>query len=285
MVGHLHPVVDTDVFFEIDSITRKIQAKSGKSALIQGDHNSERFTFKLPRWIDGHDMTLCNSVQVHYINNDSTKQEQSKGVYEVEDMKVDAENEDSVVLSWLIAGNATKYTGDLSFLVKFKCVGEDGAVEYVWNTAVYSGISISDGIDNGEAVAEEYADILEQWRNDLFGGAYEIPEFDLTGMGLPAIPLDGERVGVNVDTTDITEALRKGLVKIGFAVDAGEYGTVTLTDTISGVDLASECVVMNKTIYVLGSVYVYDIAVYEGFIEAMACGLQKALPEWNGGSY
>ena len=35
------------------------------------------------------------------------------------------------------------------------------------NTAVYSGISISSGIDNGESLAEEYSDILEQWRYNL----------------------------------------------------------------------------------------------------------------------
>lgn len=284
MVGHKHPVVDTDVFFEIDSITRKIQAKSGKSALIQGDHNSERFTFKVPRWIDGHDMTLCNSVQVHYINIDSTKQLQSKGVYEVKDMEVDAENEDSVVLSWLITGNATKYTGNLSFLVKFKCVGEDGVVEYVWNTAVYSGISISNGIDNGEAVAVEYADVLEQWHDELFGGSYEIPEFDLTAMGLPTIPLVGS-VSLDINTADIAEALRKGLVKIGFTVNLGEYGVLPFTDVITGGNVGNNSFVITRILTVLGSIYMYQVSVYDDYIDVGTIPIQPALPEWNGGNY
>ena len=169
-MGHIHAVTDTDAYFEIDAITRKIQAKSGKTALIQGDHNSERFTFKLPRMIDSHDMALCNRVQVHYINTDATTKEQSKGIYEVDDMEVNAEDEASVVLTWLISCNATKYTGILSFLIKFKCVDEFGKVDYVWNTSVFSGIAVSNGIDNGEAVVEAYADILEQWREELKGG-------------------------------------------------------------------------------------------------------------------
>ena len=161
-MGHAHPVTDMDVHFEIDAVTRKIQAKSGKSALIQGDHNSEVFTFRLPRLIDGHDMSKCNSVQVHYINVDSTTKAQINGVYAVEDMRVDPEDENAVVLSWLISQNATKYAGILSFIVKFMCV-DGGAVSYVWNTAIFTGISISNGIDNSGVIVEEYADVLAQW--------------------------------------------------------------------------------------------------------------------------
>ena len=161
-MGHTHPVTDMDVYFEIDAVTRKIQAKSGKSALIQGDHNSEVFTFRLPRLIDGHDMSKCNSVQVHYINVDSTTKAQINGVYAVEDMRVDPEDENAVVLSWLISQNATKYAGILSFIVKFMCV-DGGAVSYVWNTAIFTGISISNGIDNSGVIVEEYADVLAQW--------------------------------------------------------------------------------------------------------------------------
>lgn len=170
MMGHTHSVTDKDAYFEIDAITRKIMAKSGKTALIQGDHNSERFTFRLPRFIDGHDMALCNSVQVHYINTNSATQEQSTGVYEVEGMQVDTDGEGYVLLSWLIKHNATKHTGSLEFLLKFKCVDDAGNVEYVWNTSIFSGITISRGIDNGVAVVEAYADILEQWRKELVGG-------------------------------------------------------------------------------------------------------------------
>ena len=151
-MGHTHSVTDMDVYFEIDAITRKIQAKSGKSSLIQGDHNSERFTFRLPRMIDGHDMAQCNRVQIHFINVDSATKAQSKDVYEVEDMRVDAESEEFIVLSWLISKDATKYAGSLSFLIKFECVN-DGTVNYAWNTSIYTGVTISGGIDNNETAA------------------------------------------------------------------------------------------------------------------------------------
>lgn len=152
-MGHTHSVTDMDVCFEIDATTRKIQADSGKSSLIQGDHNSERFSFRLPRMIDGHDMEKCNRVQIHYINVDTATKAQSKGVYEVDDMKVDTESEDFIVFSWLISRDATKYAGSLSFLIKFECVN-DGVADYAWNTSIYAGVTISKGIDNNSPLAD-----------------------------------------------------------------------------------------------------------------------------------
>lgn len=169
MVDHKHPVTDTDAHFEINTITRNIVAVSGKTAMIQGDHNSERFTFELSsRYIENHDMSLCNVVQIHFINIDAATKAQTSGVYEVDDMEVSQEDENKVTLSWLISENATRYAGSLNFLIKFKCVEDNGKVSYVWNSGIFKGISISDGMNNGEAVAEDYADILEHWRQELF---------------------------------------------------------------------------------------------------------------------
>lgn len=53
----VHDIVDSDPHFVIDPLTRKIIKHTEKSILILGDHNSERFTFELPRYIQGHDMT------------------------------------------------------------------------------------------------------------------------------------------------------------------------------------------------------------------------------------
>lgn len=191
MAGHKHPVIDTDVRFKIDAVSRKIQAESGKTALIQGDHNSERFTFEVPRIVDGHDLSLCNAVQVHYINVDSSnKNIVSRDIYPVDDLRVSPDDDDVVVCSWLIHGNATRHPGTLSFLLKFKCISGDGTVEYVWNTAVFSGVSVSPGIDNGDALDREQNDILGELMAQMDelkknGGAcniQRIESFEETGL-------------------------------------------------------------------------------------------------------
>lgn len=164
----IHGVYDTDTHFSIDPVTRAIKNETcPKTSIIQFDHNSERFTFELPRVIEGHDMSLCNVVQVHYVNTDAQTKAQSLGVYEVEDLQISPDDDSVVLCSWLISQNATKYVDGLRFLLRFSCVDEEGVVQYVWNTAIYTGISVASGIFNGEAVAETYVDILEQWKQEF----------------------------------------------------------------------------------------------------------------------
>lgn len=170
-MAHNHIVADGDMHFTIDPATREITNGSGKATIIQNDHNSERFTFELPKIIDGHDMTACNAVQVHYLNIDAATRTQAAGIYEVDDLAVSPNSEDTVAFTWLLSRNATKYVGSLNFVIRFSCVAEDGAVEYAWHTAVFSGITIQSGIYNSEVIAEEYADILEQWKAEILAQA------------------------------------------------------------------------------------------------------------------
>lgn len=161
-MAHSTQIRDGDVHFTIDPITRSIKnTASTKTSVIQYDHNSERFTFILPRYIEGHDMMECNNVEVHYLTNSAVS-----GVYSVEDLRPD-ETEENVVCSWLLSQNATQNAGSLHFLLRFSCVAEDGTVEYVWNTGIYKGISIASGMYNSEAIVEDYPDALAQWKQEM----------------------------------------------------------------------------------------------------------------------
>lgn len=186
-MAHKHPVYDTDPHFKIDGDTRVIINMSDvKVVLMQGDHNSERFTFEIPRYIDGHDMSLCNICQIHYLNVGSSTRATNPGVYEVEDLQFDPKDEQNrVVLSWLISSNVTMYVGSLSFVIRFGC-STDGIVDYIWNTAVHSGITISSSICNSETVVQDYTDILEQWRDKLFSTCKSIIDKTLTKSGQAA---------------------------------------------------------------------------------------------------
>lgn len=200
-LAHIHSVYDTDNHFMIDGITRTVKNVSEtKTMVVQHDHNSERFTFEIPRMVDGHDMSTCNVVQVHYINIDAKTQEQSNGVYEADDLQISPNDEGTVILSWLISSNATKYVGKLNFVIRFVC-SSDGEVDYAWNTAVYSGVSVYNGICNTDAVAEEYADVLEQWRNAI-EEAVEVSEGKVDKSGWTGNKLLGTDADGNVIETD-----------------------------------------------------------------------------------
>ena len=162
-MGHEHNVRDLDAGFTIDPVTRQIKNESKKKLLlIQGDHNSEIFGFKCPRYVESHDMSLCNEVEVHYFNYDTQTNKVNSGIYDVDDLKV-GEDEDTVEFSWSISGNGTQLNGRLEFLIRFKCK-ENGIVTYAWNTAFFTETNIGKGSNADSLFEKEYVDIIEQWK-------------------------------------------------------------------------------------------------------------------------
>lgn len=158
---HEHRVEGDGVQFAINPTTRAIASRtSTKLKLVQGDHNSERITFEMPRYVDGHDMATAESVQIHYVNGDS------EGRYEVEDLHVSEADPRNVEFSWLVSRNATKNADSLEFMVKFRCY-DDADVVYEWNTAEYAKVTVVEGMDNNEEIVEEFPDVIEQWKNEI----------------------------------------------------------------------------------------------------------------------
>ena len=170
-MSHEHIIYDSDPHFVIDAITRSIINKSAqKTLLIQGDHNAERFTFEMPRYIEGHDMTRCNKVMLHYLNLSTNGKDKSADVYEPTDFQISTDSEETVVFSWLLSANATKYAGSLSFAVRFACMNGN-MIEYAWNTASCTSISVVASVDNTDELDEQYADIIESWYLEIMNAA------------------------------------------------------------------------------------------------------------------
>lgn len=159
-------IKDLDSHFTIDIITREISNnKNEKIRIMQYDNNSERYSFDIYRWIEGHDLLDCNKVQIHFINIGSSGQKHP-GLYLVDDLHVMETDENKVTFSWLISRDATSYGGILSFLVSFKCV-ENGEVLYRWSSSTYDSIQITAGLDNNNVIYELYADELLSWQNSV----------------------------------------------------------------------------------------------------------------------
>ena len=201
-MAHEHPVRDSDLHFVIDPITRAIKNNSGKITLMQYDHQSEIFTFELPRYIDNHDMSICDKVRVHYINiGSSSKYEPVSGVYEITDLQIDPENENTVTCSWLLTNNTTQLDGTLNFIIRFSCLTGE-TIDYSWSTAIYSGIIIAKTIDSTDEVMENTADILEQWKASLKGDPFTYEDFtpeQLEGLRGPAGIIISETEPTNED--------------------------------------------------------------------------------------
>lgn len=167
-MAHLHEVRDMDTHFIIDPLNNMAitNANEARNNLQLGDHDSEVYTFELPRFIEGHDMTLCNLVEVHFINAGSDKVHNSNGVFVVEDMEIADDGNDTLLFTWTVSGDGTKYAGSLNFRIKFSCI-EDGKYTYKKWSATFKGIIVADGFDNGEYIETEYADVLAAWESRL----------------------------------------------------------------------------------------------------------------------
>lgn len=165
MEQHIHPMYDDDVaHFHIDTDSRAISHTTAeKLVLIQGDHNSEIYTFDIPRFNDGHDMMLCNLVQIHFINIDANNsQNVSSGIYEVLDMQLDPLDPNTCICSWVISNEATPFVGRLTFALRFACM-EGSRCTYVWNTQIFDGVPVQKSYNNSDLIMSEYTDILEKW--------------------------------------------------------------------------------------------------------------------------
>ena len=197
-MSHKHNVYDSDNKFIVDSISRAIKNNStSKTIVMQFDHNSEVFTFELPRYIEGHDMTECNRVEVHYLNIDTMTKQENEGVYLVNDLKVNTDDETKLTCSWLISQSATQLVGNLNFLLRFICLTDD-VIDYVWNTAIFSGIYVSKGIYNSDIVAEQYIDTIKAWENRL-----KVVENSIGSSGIsPIITITPITNGNKVEITD-----------------------------------------------------------------------------------
>lgn len=160
-MAHKHPVYDTDKHFVIDPITKKISTECPKVAIPQHSKKSERFTFEIPKTVEGHDMSLCNVVELHFQNIEAAnKSNKSIGVYKVDDLKAEGE---TVFGSWLVDDDATVYVGGLMFALHFSCVADNGTVEYNLPTLSYSAITVGETVWNSETIAKEHPDIIAQF--------------------------------------------------------------------------------------------------------------------------
>ena len=165
-MGHSHNVKDSDANFTINPTTMEIVNNSAKNKMMQGDHNSEIYSFEITQIVEGHEMILCNKIRIHFINISSDKADQSKGVANAENIRIDSAK-NMLVFEWKVSGDATKYQGSLNFRIEFACSDENNVRTYAKWTEIHKGITIGEGFDNAEGYIEEHKDILAQWKADL----------------------------------------------------------------------------------------------------------------------
>lgn len=186
-MAHLHDVRDSDSHYIINPVTMEITNASGEKNTLQlGDHNSEIFTFEIPKVIEGHDMTLCNKIEVHFKNISVSGKEVSADFHKVQDLKAAEDDEGTLVFSWKVSGTATVFAGALNYRILFACVDDEGNYTYKKWTKVFKGITIEDGFENTEHIEKEYSDGFEQFKAEGIALALKkaVESGELNGVGI-----------------------------------------------------------------------------------------------------
>lgn len=258
---HQHDVIDSDSYFIIDPITRAVENTSGsKNLLMQYDHASERYTFELPRYVEGHDMSLCTAVKVHYNNIESGTLIENADVNDLDDLHVDPTDANKVICSWLIKRQATQLVGSLNFLVQYLCATSDGTITYEWHSDIYKNIEIREGRNNGPAAVSDYTDILEQWRAKLSGA--DVLKKDNTEEYTPTEdyhPATKKYVdeSINELSEEIVELEESGIGGSGGQPIVAKTAS-SMSDTTAIYLYLGEGETVNNVEYVNGYIYTYD---------------------------
>lgn len=174
-MAHEHVITDDQIGFEIDPISREIICLYAEPLVLAlGDHNSERHTFRLPRFVEGQDMTKCEVINIHFTNISANGKQTSSDKYEVKDVTTYMDGEEEyAVFTWLINRNATQYVGTLEFSISFECLPDE---DYGWSTGIFSKIGIIKTLNNTKAVAKYYSDELNAYKTQLDSSISEARE-------------------------------------------------------------------------------------------------------------
>lgn len=139
---------------------------------VESDNEVLRLHFKMPRYIGDLDLSTF-SIRINYLNA------QAEGdVYTVSDASVESEY---ITFSWLVGPTATRYKGETKFNVCLVTLTSDGYVDREFNTTIAS-LKVLEGLETDESLVEQYSDVLEQWRRELFSASNAG-----TCVGLPEI--------------------------------------------------------------------------------------------------
>lgn len=185
---HNHEVRDVDAVFAIDPVTKEITHITGETHIVQGDHNSEIVTIKIPRTIEGHDMTQCDVIQIHSTNTgegtSASNTPVNKGITSIKDLVDDEDDPNAVLGRWSITKESTVHAGTLGFKVKFICYDSDDQIGYELNTRYFNDIPVYESSDSTEDVVSKQPDVIVDLEKRVSDMEEEFEEGDI---GLPEI--------------------------------------------------------------------------------------------------
>lgn len=153
-------VLTVDKTLVIDNDFRTIHIPSSVPNLgVEYDDDVLKLDFKMPRYVGNTDLSAF-SIRINYLNSQG-----ESDVYTVSNPVI---YDQYITFSWTVGPTATRYKGNTKFIVCAKTLTSDGYVDREFNTTIAT-LPVLEGLEVDESVVTAYSDIIEQWRQELFG--------------------------------------------------------------------------------------------------------------------
>ena len=144
----------------IDNRLRTIMIPKGITNLgVENDDDVLQLHFKMPRYLGTTDLSEF-TIRVNYCN--------ANGEGDANTVPSPTIGYDTIQFDWLVGPNATKYKGNVKFIVCAIKFDAEGYVAKEYNTTIAS-LPVLEGLETNSNAVSRYSDVLEQWRRDLFG--------------------------------------------------------------------------------------------------------------------
>ena len=249
--GTSEGTVDKTLYVDFDTRTIVIPPSIHQLG-VESDDDVKKLTFSVPRHYYDCDLSTFK-IFVNYMN---AKKEGD--VFEVAENNLRI-TEDTIEFDWIVGRNALAYKGTAIFNVCMKKGSmqpdpEDGTqeifvVDQELNTTV-AKLPVLEGLETGEAVAAEYADIFMQWEEALFGIEDSVKQ-NIILKGEEVLNTVNEQIDIKIpeyiaansyrfkgekgDTPTLTES-KNGKVTTVTVVDGNGTHTFEINDGADGKD-------------------------------------------------
>lgn len=159
-----------DSVLYVDMESREIKIPNTVICLgVESDDDVKKLTFNVSRFY--HDTDLADfDIYINYLNANK-----EGDLFKVLPETITMGEDNTLTFDWIVGRHALAYKGTAIFNICMKKLSktekdEEGnpIIEQEFNTTI-AKLPVLEGLETGEEVIQEYADILVQWESKLFG--------------------------------------------------------------------------------------------------------------------
>lgn len=142
--GNVPLIKDSESAIIIDGYKRALTPESDFNLQVgvTNDYNTNEITFKCDKTVDGHDLFQCKNKVIKWHNLASN----IMGSDELNNLE---EQDKGFTVTWQIPPEATTKAGTLRIAICFCDIDDEtNKIIYKWNSLVYDGLQVAQGMDN-----------------------------------------------------------------------------------------------------------------------------------------